>query len=293
MALTELSAPQPQAPLPTPPRLRAIAAEGPPVVVARSQWADVSGVVDELASCADASREEALRRQLVEAFMPMATAIARRYQARGESLEDLVQAACVGLVKAGRSFDPARGNLFEAYAAVSITGEVKRHFRDRGWDLRPPRRVQELRPKVMRANEELAAELGRPPRISEVAERLELDVEAVAEAMTAGQSYRLHSIDAPVEHDGRGQSSLSDYLGAEDRELSGLVDALSLRAARAALPERLQLVVRLRYDEELTQQAIGDLLGVTQMQVSRLLAKAHRTLRDLLVDEPVRSGANR
>lgn len=253
-----------------------------------SRWPDASGLTAELAACQDPVRDQALRRRLVEEFMPMATAIATRYRARGESLEDLVQAACLGLVKAARSFDPNRGSAFESYASVSITGEVKRHFRDHGWDLRPPRRVQELRPKVVAANEELSKSLGRAPRISEVAEQLGLEVEAVAEAMTAGQSYHLHSIDSPVEHDGGGQTTLAESLGQDDRELARVIDLMSLRSALAVLPDRLQYIVHLRYDEELTQADIGRQLGVTQMQVSRLLAKAHRLLRAALDDEAAR-----
>ncbi len=243
-------------------------------------------IVAALVECTDATEAATLRRRLVETFMPMATAVATRYRTRGESLEDLVQAACLGLVKAAKGFDPTRGSAFEAYAAVTITGEVRRHFRDHGWDLRPPRRIQELRGKVARANERLTASLGRAPRISEVAAHLGVDVDDVAECISSAQSYQLMSLDAPAGPGQDDSSPLSAHLATEDEDLRRLVDVLSLRGALAQLAARQRLIVELRYVHDLTQQEIGDRIGVSQMQVSRLLTKAHEDLRRILEDAP-------
>lgn len=287
-----LVAPTAPAPAATPagPRLRVVdgEAERPRTWGGKQVDTDASdAVVAELAAGPDADREKALRKRLVVLWMPLATSIAMRYRARGESLDDLTQAACLGLVKAANGFRPEVGASFEAYAAVTVTGEVRRHFRDHGWDLRPPRRIQELRAKVAEAQDTLGAELGRSPRMSEVAEHLGVDVDDVAECIASVDSYRLRSIDATVTETG---APLADVLGDEDPDMARVVDAMALAAAIEQLPERTRLLLRLRFVDELTQQEIGDRIGVTQMQVSRLLTKAYTTLRVALRDEPVPAG---
>lgn len=234
------------------------------------------------------SNEVALRQQLVEVFMPMATSIALRYRTRGENLEDLIQSACLGLVKASRGFDPSLGLDFEPYATKTISGEVKRHFRDQTWQLRPPRRLQELRIDVARADAELTQELGRSPRASEVAARLGVSVDDVAQSLATSAGYRMHSLDALVnDHDDATTLTLSDVL-ANGEDVMELVDnLLSLQTALDQLPDRMRTILVLRHWHELTQQEIGQRLGVTQMQVSRLLTKAHSYLRrQLLHDQP-------
>ena len=285
-AIAEATAPAPDH-TPAGPRFRVVDGEAERPRTWGGKQVDTAAadaVVAELAAGPDADREKALRKQLVVLWMPLATSIAMRYRARGESLDDLTQAACLGLVKAANGFRPEVGSSFEAYAAVTVTGEVRRHFRDHGWDLRPPRRIQELRAKVAEAQDTLGAELGRSPRMSEVAEHLGVDVDDVAECIASVDSYRLRSIDATVTETG---APLADVLGDEDPEMARIVDGMALAAAIETLPERTRLLLRLRFVEELTQQEIGARIGVTQMQVSRLLTKAYSTLREALRDEPV------
>jgi RNA polymerase sigma-B factor len=240
----------------------------------RQQAAQVLG---QLRGCTDEAELAQLRHQLVVAGMPVATSIAMRYRKRGASLEDLVQAAHLGLVKAVNGFDPDRGNDFMAYAVPTIAGEVKRFFRDQGWDIRPPRRIQELRPRVERASAELTQTLGRSPRVSEIARHLEIDEEDVIECISAGDTYNLSSLDAPIQ--GGEELTVADSLGAPDPELAKVEDLVTLRGLLDELPERDRRIVALRFFHGWTQQQIAGDIGVTQMQVSRLLTKVLARLR--------------
>jgi len=231
----------------------------------------------ELRCCTDEQRRQRLRHELVVANLPVATSIAMRYRSRGASLEDLVQAANLGLVKAVNGFDPDRGNEFMAYAVPTIAGEVKRYFRDQGWDIRPPRRVQELRPEVERASAELTQTLGRSPRVGEIAEHLRVGEEDVIECLSSAEIYHLSSLDAPIgdaEH-----LAVADTLGEPDPALAKVDDLMTLRVLLDELPPRDRRILALRFFRGWTQAQIAGDIGVTQMQVSRLITKVLARLR--------------
>ena len=238
----------------------------------------VRAVVARIAANDDPETDTRLRRELAELCMPMATSVARRFRNRGESFEELVQAACLGLVKAANGFDARRGSDFVGYAVPTISGEVKRHFRDHGWQIRPPRRIQELRSDVARVGEELTQELGRSPRMSEIAGRLGVDVDDVAECLASAESYHLQSIDAPVASTD-GEVSVADSVGAAEPRYDLIEDLVSLREALTTVAPRERRILALRYFHDFTQQQIAEEVGVTQMQVSRLLTKTHERLR--------------
>ena len=207
----------------------------------------------------------------------MARSIALRYDQRGEQLEDLIQVASMALVKAVDRFDPQRGTAFSSYAVPTIAGEIKRHFRDRGWAIRPPRDVQELVLLVDRAAERLSTELNRAPTIGELADAVGERDELVLEAMQARGAYSAVSL-----HASRGElGDLQDELGAPD---GGFDDAESravvARLMRGVSP-RERMVLRLRFEQDLTQAEIGALLGVSQMQISRILRQALDRLREV------------
>jgi RNA polymerase sigma-B factor len=235
---------------------------------------------------ASAGRRDALHRDVVLVNMPVARAVARRYVGRGEPYDDLVQVACLGLVKAVQGYDPHRGGTFLAYAVPTVTGEIKRHFRDRGWDIRPPRRVQELRPAVARARERLSHDLERSPTVREVAQHLQVEEDDVIEVLTAATCYSVRSLDAPV---GGEESPPLGALVPDERGggLEGVVDHVALEPLLAQLPERDRHILCLRFYQGWTQSQIAEDVGVTQMQVSRLLARVLSRLREQLVqDEP-------
>jgi RNA polymerase sigma-B factor len=190
-----------------------------------------------------------------------------------------VQAAHLGLVKAAGSFDPHRANDFLAYAVPTVSGEVKRYFRDQGWDIRPPRRVQELRSEVEHASSELSQTLGRSPRLSEIAEHLGASLDDVVECVASADLYHVHSLDAPV---GGGAEDLTvgDTIGDLDPTLGQIDDVLSVRPLLDSLSPRDRRILALRYFSGWTQQQIADEVGVTQMQISRLISKALQRLRE-------------
>jgi RNA polymerase sigma-B factor len=228
------------------------------------------------------SRDPGLRQALVEQHLGLAHHLARRFGNRGEPQDDLVQVASVALIHAVDRFDPSRGFEFSTFATRTVLGELKRHFRDKGWAVRAPRRVQELYLELGGATDELTQELGHPPTVQELALRTGATEEAVLEALEAGQGYRTHSIDAPDRQDGSVSSRLGDvesgYEGTENHQV--LVEAL------ATLPERDRLIVRLRFVEGMTQSEIAAEVGVSQMHVSRLLAGSLAKLRESFVIEP-------
>ncbi|WP_158220638.1 SigB/SigF/SigG family RNA polymerase sigma factor [Kineosporia sp. A_224] len=239
---------------------------------------ETAAVVGLLQECTDPDELARLRQRLVVLNVPVATSIALRYRSRGEAVEDLVQAAHLGLVKAVNGFDADRGHDFLAYAVPTISGEVKRHFRDQGWDIRPPRRVQELRGEVEKASSELTQTLGRSPRISEIAAHLGASEDDVVECVASADLYHVHSLDAPV--GGAEDLNVGDTLGDVDPLLGQIDDVLSVRPLMDRLPPRDRRILALRYFSGWTQQQIAEDVGVTQMQVSRLITKALRRLRE-------------
>jgi RNA polymerase sigma-B factor len=223
-------------------------------------------------------RREQLLDEVVLLNLEVARAIARRYRNRGEPDDDLVQVASLGRVKAARGYDPARGETFLAYAVPTLTGEIKRHFRDRGWDIRPPRRVQDLRPALTRAREELSQDLGRSPTVQELCRHLGVDENDVTETLASASCYSVRSLDAPV--GGDDGPPLADVVADRDEGgLDGLVDQIALEPLLAQLPERDRHILCLRFYQGWTQSQIAEDVGVTQMQVSRVLSRVLSQLR--------------
>ncbi len=220
-----------------------------------------------------------LRDELVEEHVGLAEYLARRFSDRGESFDDLRQVALVGLLKAVERFEPDRGLRFSTFATPTIVGELKRHFRDRGWAVRVPRRVQELHLQLVKVVSSLNQELGRSPTPEEIARRTGTRVEDVLEAMEAGGVYRLASLDAALANEERSTLDLSARLGEEDGEFEGVERREELAALLSSLPPRERRIVFLRFFEGLTQSEIATEIGISQMHVSRLLAKSLDTLR--------------
>jgi RNA polymerase sigma-B factor len=223
------------------------------------------------------NRDERLRNQLVEEHLGLAHQLARRFTNRGEPYEDLVQVASIGLVKSVERFDTERGVEFSTFATRTIIGELKRHFRDKGWAIRAPRRIQELYLALGPAMESLTQQLGRPPTVPEIAEMVGASEESVLEALEAGQRYRATSIDVPDRQDG----TLSSRLGQVDPGCSATDDRLLLALSLADLPERERTIIELRFVEGLTQSEIAAQVGLSQMHVSRLLAASLAQLRQV------------
>jgi RNA polymerase sigma-B factor len=218
----------------------------------------------------------AAREELITANLGLAHQLARRFLHRGEPLDDLVQVASVALVKSVDRFDPSRGVDFAAFATRTIIGELKRHFRDKGWAVRASRRVQELYLELGHATGTLVQQLGRNPTVAELAEATGATEEAVIEAIEAGQGYRAASIDATESED----DPLSARLGAHDGNFDSVDDRALLGPALANLPEREQAILRMRFVDGLTQSEIAVAVGVSQMHVSRLLSSSLQKLRE-------------
>jgi RNA polymerase sigma-B factor len=224
-----------------------------------------------------------LREAAITAWLPMARRLARRYAGRGEAMDDLVQAATVGLIKAVDRFDETVGVDFTAYAIPTIVGELKRHFRDRTWSMRVPRRLQELRMSISRASSVLGQTLGRSPTVADVAAYLGIGEEQVLEGLESARAYRASSLSTPV--GATGDRELGDSLGADDDGYARTDFHLSLGPAMQHLTEREQLIVTLRFSGNQTQSQIAERVGVSQMHVSRLLAGALAKLRHQLEPE--------
>ncbi|GHF53887.1 RNA polymerase sigma factor SigF [Streptomyces griseosporeus] len=232
-----------------------------------------------MAELPDGPERDALRDELVTAWLPMAHRIAGRFRDRGESLEDLRQVAALGLVKAVDRYDPSRG-AFESYAVPTITGEVKRHFRDRMWALRVPRRVQELRNKVRLARRDLTQNPGTPePSVADIAAHTGLTEEEVATGLEALDSFSTLSLDAEVSSDDDGYS-LADTLGETDASFDTVIDRESAKEGLRHLPERERAILYMRFFEDMTQSRIADRLGISQMHVSRLISRSCARVRD-------------
>jgi RNA polymerase sigma-B factor len=221
--------------------------------------------------------EPSVRDELVAAHLGLAEYLARRFANRGEPLDDLVQVASLGLIKAVDRFDPERGVEFSTYATHTIVGELKRHFRDKGWAIRAPRRMQELYLRLGKIVGTLSQELGRSPTIAELAAEVEVSEEEVLEALEAGQAYRSTSLDAPVGSE-EGET-VGTHLGEEDASLADVESRATLSPLLAQLPPRERLILHMRFFEGLTQSEIATRLNISQMHVSRLLARSVSELR--------------
>jgi RNA polymerase sigma-B factor len=206
--------------------------------------------------------------------MPLARQLAARYRHAGEPLEDLVQVACVGLIKAVDRYDPDRGNGFTRYAVPTMLGELKRHFRDKGWSLHVPRDLQERALAVARETEALSKRLGRSPKPREVADALGCSVEQVLEAQEAAGSYEAASLDAPAAWHDDESGALVDFLGEEDTTFELVEERDAIASTWKTLPELDRRVLELRFVHDLTQREIGAQVGYSQMHVSRLLRRA-------------------
>jgi len=241
------------------------------------------------------SRSEKRRQELLEYVvsinMDVARAVALRYANRGLETDDLLQVAYTALTRAARDFDPSRHDEFLSYAVPTIRGEVKKHFRDRGWMVRPPRRIQEAQGRIAQAEGALWQELGRSPKPTEIAAHLGLPLDEVIEAMAADGCFTPASLDRPVDSL-NGVTTLGDLLGERDPDRLAAEARAVLAPVVTRLAERDRRILYLRFFEERTQEQIGEEIGVTQMQVSRLLTRILRDLRaELGKAEPVAAGS--
>jgi RNA polymerase sigma-B factor len=222
--------------------------------------------------------DEGARDELVQRTLPLVRTLARRYANKGESLDDLEQVAALGLVKAIERFDLDRDVRFTTFAVPTIAGEIKRHFRDRGWMIRVPRDVQELSARVSIARERLTRELGRSPTVPELASASHAGIEQILEAIAAGDAYRALSLDEPL---GDGLDAL-DSLGGDDDGFERVEQRYMLRSGLTHLPAREREILHLRFYEGLTQREIAERVGVSQMHVSRLIRRSIEALRERL-----------
>jgi RNA polymerase sigma-B factor len=230
-----------------------------------------------------------MRQQAIEAWLPLAQHLAHRFSGRGEPVEDLIQTATVGLIKAVDKYDPNRGVEFAAYAVPTIVGEIKRHFRDRTWDVRVPRRLQELRLVISEAAGTLSQTLGRSPTVADLAQHLKMTEEEVIEGLEGARAYHAVSLQTPAPTGDRG-TELGDLLGSEDSELELAELRIALAPAMAVLSQREQRILLMRFYGNMTQSQIAERIGISQMHVSRLLARALTTLRGELGGDDVPPG---
>ncbi|MGW7407718.1 SigB/SigF/SigG family RNA polymerase sigma factor [Streptomyces sp. NPDC054833] len=245
---------------------------------------DTAEAFERLVELPDGPERRALRDELVRLWLPMAERIAVRFRDRGETLEDLYQVAALGLVKAVDHYDPARGRAFEAYAVPTVTGEIKRHFRDHMWTLHVPRRVQDLRNRVRSTAKELAQTIpGRAPTVAEIAAHAQLTEDEVRTGVEALECFSALSLNAELP--GTEGYALSDALGESDPGYDLVVDRIAVKPCLEALPERERLILYLRFFRGMTQSRIAEQLGISQMHVSRLLSGCFDRLREDLLAE--------
>jgi RNA polymerase sigma-B factor len=223
-----------------------------------------------------------VREKLVDQYIGLVEFLARRFRNRGELLEDLVQVGTIGLLKAIDRFDLDREVEFSTYATPTIVGEIKRHFRDKGWAVRVPRRLQELHLELTKVISNLGQELGRSPTVAEIAEAAGTTEETVLEGMEIAQAYNFTSLDAPLDSDDSESSSFADQIGTDDDQLANLEYRAALAPEMAKLPERERRILYLRFYKAMTQSEIADRLGISQMHVSRLLNRTLIRLREAL-----------
>ena len=226
------------------------------------------------ASSSDEQRA-ATRDALVETHLPLVRHLARRYAERGEPMEDVIQAGTIGLIQAVDRFEPDRGVAFSTYAVPTVVGAIRRHFRDATWSMKVPRRVQELRGKIDAAHDSLTQDLGRSPTVAEIAERASVDAQDVLDSLELSRVREMTQIDA-VAPDG---APLADRLGDLDASLTGVDDAETVKKLLDSLPEQERIVVKMRFFDGMSQSEIASEVGVSQMQVSRLLSRSLAKLR--------------
>ncbi|MFF5147364.1 RNA polymerase sigma factor SigF [Streptomyces sp. NPDC013157] len=245
---------------------------------ARALFVELRGLKEGSAEYAE------LRNRLVRMHLPLVEHLARRFRNRGEPLDDLTQVATIGLIKSVDRFDPDRGVEFSTYATPTVVGEIKRHFRDKGWAVRVPRRLQELRLALTTATAELSQQHGRSPTVHELAEKLAISEEEVLEGLESANAYSTLSLDVPDTDDE--SPAVADTLGAEDEALEGVEYRESLKPLLEDLPPREKRILLLRFFGNMTQSQIAQEVGISQMHVSRLLARTLAQLREkLLVEE--------
>jgi RNA polymerase sigma-B factor len=226
------------------------------------------------------------RDALVEQHLPLVEHLARRFRNRGEPYDDLVQVATIGLIKSVDRFDLERGVEFSTYATPTIVGEIKRHFRDKGWAVRVPRRLQELRLSLASATSELSQKQGRSPTVAELAAHMRITEEEVLEGLESANAYSTLSLDAGDSGSGDEPMPVADTLGSEDESLEGVEYRESLKPMLEQLPPREKKILMLRFFKNMTQSEIANEIGISQMHVSRLLARTLAQLREgLLLDE--------
>jgi len=224
------------------------------------------------------------REQVIQEQLPLVEFLARKFAGRGEPVDDLVQVASVGLIKAVDRFDVDRQIEFSTYATPNILGEIKRYFRDKGWAMRVPRGLQELRQSAKEAIRDETVRSGRSPTIEDLSRTLNADEESVAEALTLGRAYNTNSLDAPVNQEDFDGDTIIDLQADDDSPIEGIEDKLLLRSAMELLRDQQQTILKLRFDEGKTQTEIADRIGVSQMHVSRLLRRAIEDLRRELTE---------
>jgi RNA polymerase sigma-B factor len=229
---------------------------------------------DELLVTYHTERDSSAREELVKRFLPFARKLALRYVHSREPLDDLVQVACVGLLNAIERFEPGRGKKFTSFAAPTIVGELKRHFRDKGWTLHVPRDLQERALALSRANERLSHDLGRSPTMEELAGALRCTVEQALEASEVAHSYTPASLDAPISREGEESAALVELIGGEDDGFQLAESRDAIASTWRSLSELEREVVALRFVAGLTQREIGQRIGYSQMHVSRLLRRS-------------------
>jgi RNA polymerase sigma-B factor len=231
---------------------------------------------------ADCPDRAVVRERLIEMHLPLAEYLARRFRNRGEPLDDLVQVANLSLIKSVDGYDATRGAAFTSYAIPMIVGELKRHFRDKGWDVRVPRRLQELRLEIGKITGDLAQRLGRSPTVADVAEQLGVSEDEVIAGLDSGHAYRALSLQAPVQGE-EPATALVDLIGDVDPDMECVEDREALRPLIGKLPQREQKIIAMRFFGNLTQSQIATELGISQMHVSRLLSRSLGILRQGLL----------
>ena len=236
----------------------------------------------------DPAERDRLREQLVDAYHDFVYFLARKFQNRGEPLDDIVQVGYLGLIKAIERFDPDLGFEFTTFATLTVAGEIKRHFRDKGTAIRFPRRLQELHTSVVRVNEEMKNQLGREPTVSELAERLGVPPEDVTEAMEMGPAYVPLSLDQPIgSADGQESRVVAEQIGTVDPELDRVEMRDLLNRAMVHLTPRERSIMAMRFYEQMSQSEIARRLGISQMHVSRLQRAALEQLRKYVPEEAI------
>jgi RNA polymerase sigma-B factor len=224
-----------------------------------------------------------VREDVINTYAPLARKAALRFQRRGEEVDDLIQVAMIGLIKAVDRFDPERGIHFVHYALPTMTGELKRHFRDKAWSVRVNRGLQELHLRIARAIPDLSQSLQRTPTLADLAEHLEVTEEEIQNGLQCAGAYATRSLNDFVP--GSDETPLAELVGEQDRQLEMVPDRMALREIMGRLPEREQQILRLRFMDNLTQADIANLIGVSQMHVSRLLTRAFAQLREMLLED--------